>query len=184
MKILGISGSVRSDSHNTRLLRRAGELLPAGWELEVYDGLREIPSYDQDDDPHGERTVEELREAIAGADAVLFATPEYNSSIPGQLKNALDWVSRPRDESAVQDKPVAVISASTGQFGAIWAQAELRKVLGAMGARVVETDFALPRADDAWRLEGGLADDAHEQGLDEALSALIAEVERALALAA
>ena len=82
MRVLGISGSLRADSHNTRLLRHAAEHLPEGVELVLYDGLAAIPPYSEDLDPHGEDSVEALREAIAGADAVLFATPEYNSSIP------------------------------------------------------------------------------------------------------
>src|SRR3712207_3972084 len=98
MRVLGISGSLRRDSHNSALLRAAGKLLEAeGAELVVYDGLRDIPPYDEDDDPvdGGPEAVEQLREAVAGADAILFATPEYNSSIPGVLKNAIDWLSRP-----------------------------------------------------------------------------------------
>ena len=90
----------------------------------------------------GPAAVTALREAIADADAVLFATPEYNSSIPGVLKNAIDWASRPLADSPLRNKPVAVIGASTGMFGAVWAQAELRKVLGATGARVAEVELA------------------------------------------
>jgi len=96
MTILGISGSLRRDSHNTRALRAAADWLGEGVALEVWEGLKAIPPYDEDDDgPAAPAAVAELRSAIAGADAVLFATPEYNASIPGQLKNALDWVSRP-----------------------------------------------------------------------------------------
>jgi chromate reductase len=184
MRVLGISGSLRADSHNTRLLRRAAEHLPAGVELELFEGLGEIPPYTEDADVHGEKAVEALREAIADADAVLFATPEYNGSIPGQLKNALDWVSRPRAESALQNKPVAVISASTGQFGGVWAQNELRKVASTMGARAVETDFALSKADTAWHPSGALAEPSDDEKLAEALGALVAEVERSLLLVA
>ena len=92
----------------------------------------------------------ELRAAIADADGVLFATPEYNSSIPGFLKNALDWISRPLAESPLRGKDVAVVGAQTGMFGAVWAQAELRKVLGALGARVVDRELPLTLGDDAW----------------------------------
>ena len=96
MKILAISGSLRSDSLNSRVLRGAAEMLPAGVELELWDGLKEVPPYDEDDDvTPAPAAVARLRAAIAGADALLIATPEYNSSIPGQLKNALDWASRP-----------------------------------------------------------------------------------------
>lgn len=180
MRVLGISGSLRADSHNTALLRRAAEHLPGGIELEIYRGLREIPPYDDDALARGHPAVEALKGAISAADAVLFATPEYNGSIPGQLKNALDWVSRPAGESVIRNRPVAVISASTGQFGGVWAQAELRKVLGIMGARVVETDFALPKADGAWHPSGALAEPSDDEKLAEALGALVAEAERSL----
>src|SRR4051794_9551616 len=139
MRVLGISGSLRRDSHNTELLRAAASLLPSGVEFELYEGLRDIPLYDEDvcatEQP---AAVLRLKERIAAADAVLFATPEYNHSIPGVLKNALDWVSRPLAETPLKAKPVAVIGASTGMFGAVWAQAELRKVLGAIGAKVID----------------------------------------------
>src|SRR5579863_9119435 len=138
MRILGISGSLRRGSHNSALLRAAGSLLPPGAELVVYDGLREIPPYDEDMLATPPEAVVRLREAVAAADAVLIATPEYNHSIPGALKNALDWASRPFASNAFRGKPVAVIGASTGLFGAVWAQAETRKVLAAMGARVAE----------------------------------------------
>ena len=143
MKVLGISGSLRRGSHNTALLRAAAELLPDGVELELWDGLKAVPPYDEDDDDveSAPAAVASLRDAIAGADAVLFATPEYNHSIPGQLKNALDWLSRPLDRSPLLNKPVSVIGASQGAFGAVWAQAELRKVLGALGARVVDEEL-------------------------------------------
>src|SRR5215208_2564309 len=140
MRVLGISGSLRRNSHNTKLLRAAGELAEEhGAEFQVFDGLKAIPPYDEDDDiGSGPLAVARLRQAIAGADAVLFATPEYNSSIPGVLKNAVDWASRPPGASPLRNKPVAVIGASMGMFGAVWAQAELRKVLAALGARVLD----------------------------------------------
>lgn len=148
MRILAISGSLRAGSHNTVLLRAAAAAAPAGVEVEVYEGLKAIPPYDADDDFPGAqpRAVERLREALAEADAVLVATPEYNSSIPGVLKNALDWVSRPLAESPVRNKPAAVISSSTGMFGGVWAAAETRKVLGALGARTLEDTVVVPKA--------------------------------------
>src|SRR4051812_48253066 len=129
MRILAIAGSLRRDSHNVRLIRAAAETLPPGATLELWDGLRDVPLYDEDVDsrftPAG---VAALREAIAGADAVLIATPEYNASIPGVLKNALDWASRPYADNVLRGKPAAVVGASTGLFGAVWAQADTRKV--------------------------------------------------------
>ena len=136
MKVLGLSGSLRRDAHNTRLLRAAAALLPPGAELVEFDRLREIPPLDMDELDAGyvPESVSDLKAAIAEADAVLVATPEYNHSIPGQLKNALDWASRPLATNVLRNKPVAVVGASTGAFGAVWAQAELRKVLGISGS--------------------------------------------------
>ena len=147
MRVLGISGSLRRGSLNSALLRAAAERLPAGAELVEYERLRDVPPYDEDAEMAGTpAVVEELRAAVRGADAILIATPEYNSSIPGQLKNALDWVSRPAGKSVLNGKPAAVVGASTGMFGAVWAQAELRKVLGAMGGRVVEAELPVGHA--------------------------------------
>jgi chromate reductase len=151
MRVLGISGSLRRDSHNTELLRAAATLLPSGVEFELYEGLKDIPPYDEDEDRSQVGSVQRLKEHIAAADAVIFATPEYNHSIPGHLKNALDWVSRPLADTPLKGKPVAVIGASTGMFGAVWAQAELRKVLGAIGARVIDRELPVPMADEIVR---------------------------------
>jgi chromate reductase, NAD(P)H dehydrogenase (quinone) len=178
VKVLGISGSLRRDSHNTRLLRAAGEIVEEhGDEFEVFDGLKAIPPYDEDDDgPQSPPAVERLRRAIAGADVVLFATPEYNSSIPGVLKNAVDWASRPRASCALRNKHVAVIGASTGMFGAVWAQAEARKVLSAIGARVLDRELPVPSAADQFHLDGRLTDEEIERGLADTIEELSAAV--------
>ncbi len=147
MTILGIAGSLRAGSHNAQLLRLAAEELPQGVELVVFDGLAEIPAYDPDLEDLAPDAVDELKTAISEADAILVATPEYNGSIPGALKNALDWVSRPIAETPIRSKPVAVIGASTGAFGAVWAQRELKKVLGLMGARVLDVELPVAKAD-------------------------------------
>ena len=149
MTILGIPGSLRAGSHNAQLLRLAAEELPEGVELVVFDGLPEIPAFDQDLEDLAPDVVDALKAAIAEADGLLIATPEYNGSIPGALKNALDWVSRPIAESPVRGKPVAVIGASTSAFGALWAQRELKKVLGVMGARVLDAELPIAKADRA-----------------------------------
>jgi chromate reductase, NAD(P)H dehydrogenase (quinone) len=156
MKILAISGSLRAGSHNTDLLQAAAASAPDGVDVEVYAGLKEIPPYDADDDVPGAQPepVRRLKAALEEADAVLIATPEYNSSIPGVLKNALDWVSRPLAESPVRNKPVAVLSSSTGMFGGVWAAAETRKVMGALGARALEDTVAVPKAHE--RLAAGV----------------------------
>ena len=181
MRILLISGSLRRDSHNTKLLRAAAELLPPGTEHELLDAgvLKAVPPYSEDDDA-GERpaAVVALRRAIERADGVLFSTPEYNGSIPGQLKNALDWVSRPVATTALRGKPVAVVGASTSLFGAVWAQAETRKVLGALGGRVVEAELPVARAGDVYR-DGRLElspEQSHQ--LEEMLATLVAEAEQ------
>src|ERR1041384_1957328 len=120
MRVLGISGSLRERSHNRALLEAAAGLLPPGVELELFDGLADVPLYNEDTDhdqpPAG---VRELREAIDQADALLFATPEYNGSVPGVLKSAVDWASRPARAGALWGKTAAVMGASTGTYGAL-----------------------------------------------------------------
>ena len=148
MKVLGISGSLRAGSHNRRLLRAAADLLPPGAELEVFEGLGQIPPFDEDEESSPPPAVLALKQAIADADVVLISTPEYNHSIPGVLKNALDWVSRPMAENPMRGKWALVIGASTGMFGAVWAQAETRKVLGALGARVLDEELPVAKAPD------------------------------------
>jgi len=176
MRILGISGSLRRDSHNTNLLRTAAEVAGPDVELELYAALKDVPPFDQDDEAHPRpESVARLNEAIANADAVLFSTPEYNASIPGQLKNAIDWVSRPVATNALRNKPVAVVGASTGAFGAAWAQAELRKVLAALGARVLDLELPVPHAHTRFE-EGELTDDEIRTSLAEVVEALAAEM--------
>ena len=147
MQILGISGSLRAGSVNTLLLRLAAEELPEGVGLELYDVLASIPPFDQDLVDLAPDQVERLKEAVAEADAILVATPEFNGSIPGQLKNAIDWVSRPLADNPARGKPAAVIGASTSSFGGIWAQRELRKVLGILGTRVLDVELPIAKAD-------------------------------------
>jgi chromate reductase, NAD(P)H dehydrogenase (quinone) len=179
MNVLGISGSLRRASHNTTLLRAAAELLPPPVELEVFEGLKAVEPYDEDDDrgpgPVGARR---LREAIEAADAVLIATPEYNASIPGQLKNAIDWASRPKGLNALWGKPTAVVGASTGMFGAVWSQAELRKALGTAGARVVDEELPVARADDAFTEDGRLKDQELRERYEDILDQLVSQAEQ------
>jgi len=176
MRVLAISGSLRRDSNNSALLRALREEAPAGVEVEVWDGLKEVPPYDGDDDVvPGPAQVEAFRSLVREADAVFFATPEYNSSIPGALKNALDWASRPLATNAFRNKPVAVIGSSAGAFGGVWAAAELRKVLGAMGARVTEVEMAVGHAHDKLDEAGELTDHDVRDDLREALESLLAE---------
>ena len=176
MRILGISGSLRHGSYNTKLLRAAAKLLPDDVELAVWDGLKAVPPFDEDDEEQPPTAVAYLRESIGGADALLFATPEYNSSVPGQLKNAIDWASRPTATAVLRNKPVAVIGASTGMFGAVWAQAELRKVLATAGARVGEGDVPVAHADSRFDETGRLADEDLEAQLADVVHGLMAQV--------
>ncbi|HEX5622127.1 MAG TPA: NAD(P)H-dependent oxidoreductase [Solirubrobacteraceae bacterium] len=178
MRVLGISGSLRRDSYNSGLLRAAAELLPSGAELEVFDGLKAIPPYDADDDVDvAPAPVRELREAIAAADAVLIATPEYNASVPGVLKNALDWASRPHATNPLRGKPAAVVGTSTGMFGAVWAQSDARKILSTIGARVVDRELPVPEAAERFDASGTLQDPEVEAQLSELLVDLADAVE-------
>ena len=184
MKVLGLSGSLRAGSHNSKLLRAAGDLLPGEAELVEFDGLKLIPPFDEDDEHSRPEEVQALFDAIAGADAVLVSTPEYNHSIPGQLKNALDWLSRPLAESPLRNKPTAVVGASTGLFGAVWAQADARKVLSAIGARVIDRELPIGMADDAFHPHGALVDDDVSLTLAGILAELHAEARASLAAVA
>ena len=178
MRVLGISGSLRRNSLNSALLRVAAERLPAGAELFTFERLAEIPPFSEDAEMGpAPDAVRELREAMRAADAVLIATPEYNHSLPGQLKNTLDWASRPAGQSALTGKPAAAIGASKSMFGGVWAQAELRKVLSAMGGRVVEAELPVAQAhehlvDGRLELEPGQA-----ERLEEILAELTAAAE-------
>jgi chromate reductase len=176
MRILGIAGSLRRDSHNRRLLRAAGTLLPPGATLDEWDGLAAIPAFDEDLETTPPDVVRDFLAEIATADAVLIATPEYNASVPGALKNALDWASRPFPDNVLRDKPAVVIGASTGLFGAVWAQAEVRKVLKTSGAHVLESELPVGMADAAFDEEGGLADPDLVARLQDLVSDLAREV--------
>ncbi len=147
MRILGIAGSLRSGSLNRELLRLASEETPERVDIETWDGLREIPPFDADLEDPEPAAVSAFKDAVRDADAVLIVTPEYNGSVPGVLKNAIDWASRPDVLTGpFRNKPVAVVSASTGMFGGMWAGAELKKVMGLVGARVVDADLAVAKA--------------------------------------
>ena len=176
MRVLGISGSLRRASHNRMLLRAAAEELPSDATFEIWDGLAELPAYDEDlDTVPAPAAVQELRDAIAAVDAVLISTPEYNASIPGALKNALDWASRPFPENPLRGKPVAVMGTSTGLFGAVWSQAETRKVLKTIGAHVLEEELPVGQADHAFDEDGALIDPDQQELLQEVVTALVRE---------
>jgi chromate reductase len=174
MRVLGISGSLRRGSHNFTLLRAAAAELPLDAELEVWGRLADLPAYDEDLDAAGAPlAVRRLRRAITVADAVIIATPEYNGSVPGALKNALDWASRPWPDNSLRGKPACVIGASTGLFGAVWAQAEVRKILTTIGADVVENELPVGQAHDAFDDRGQLVDPELRLRLSESIAALV-----------
>jgi chromate reductase len=172
LRILGISGSLRTGSYNSAALDAADGLLPDGVQLDRFIGLADLPVYSEELDVGGrELSVQRMRCAIARADGILIATPEYNASLPGGLKNALDWASRPFPDNSLRNKPVAVIGASTGIFGATWAQAETRKVLKTIGADVLDDE--LPIRDAESRFRDGRLDPETESQLGELIGALI-----------
>jgi len=182
VRIAGIAGSLRAGSHNLALLRAAAGLLPPGVELVTYEGLGELPPFSED--LEAPASVERLRAFIASAEALLVATPEYNGSIPGVLKNALDWASRPYPDNSVRGLPTAVTGASTGLFGAVWAQADARRVLARMGARVVDEELPIGQAADAFTPDGELADPELAEALRALLEQLVEAGREPLAAAA
>src|SRR5438067_10677944 len=175
MKVLAISGSLRAASHNAARLRAAAELVPKGTGFELYHGLELLPPYNEDrdtEDPPAE--VARLREAIESADAVLFSTPEYNGTMPGQLKQAVDWASRPHGpDAALWGKPVAVIGASVTDYGAMWAQDHLRRALGLAGARVLDSEFPVAAAPQLFDEQGRLTDPETRERLTELVQSLV-----------
>ena len=172
MRLLAISGSLRRRSYNSALLGAAAAECGPDVGFLLWRGLDTIPAYSEDVD-EVPLSVALLKEEIAAADAILFATPEYNASVPGALKNALDWVSRPFEANPLRRKPVAVIGASQGAFGAAWAQAELRKILQTIGARVEARELLVAHAQHAFTLEGRLRDPQHAAALTAILGALL-----------
>jgi chromate reductase, NAD(P)H dehydrogenase (quinone) len=172
-RILAIPGSLRTESYNRRLLEAARELAPAHVEVELWGGLKRVPPFDEDDENDPGAAVLELRDAIAQADAVLIATPEYNSSLPGQLKNALDWASRPRRTSVLRGKPLAVIGAGPRPSAAERGVGEARVVLGAIGARVLDAELAVARVSEQFDDGGRLAAVAQRRDLKKLLERLV-----------
>lgn len=140
VRILALVGSLRAGSHNRQLAEAAVDAAPEGVELSIYDGLADLPFYNEDVDTDEARpaAADRFREAAQGADGFLLFSPEYNGTIPAVLKNAIDWASRPYGEGALGGKPVAVVGTAFGQYGGVWAQDEARKAVGIAGARPLE----------------------------------------------
>lgn len=180
MKILAISGSLRKDSYNNQLLRSASHLMPAevSYEIMPRDLLSAIPAFNEDIEEPAPEAVEAVRNRIKEADGILIATPEYNHSLPGWLKNVIDWCSRPTREAAFKGKDVVVIGASTGMFGALWSQAETRKTLGGAGARVVDLELAVAGADEAFDESDQLIDPEMRKQLETVVEELLSAAEQ------
>lgn len=182
MRIIALVGSLRRDSYSARLARAAADLAPDGVEIVPAAGLSLLPGYNQDDDtdstiaPAPEsapEAVESLREQIAGADAILVVTPEYNAGPPGLLKNAIDWASRPHGSSALAGKPAAIVSSSPMPFGGIWANQQLRKSFTITGTPTVERELAIGKVDEKLDASGRLIDDAARTDLVNLLTDLV-----------
>jgi chromate reductase len=184
VRILCVAGSMRRGSFNRKLLKAASELAPPAAELVPWDGLKRVPPFDEDDEKTPDPAVVALREAIARADAVLIATPQYNASLPGQLKNALDWASRPYETNVLREKPVAVIGASPSPSGAARSQAEARTVLGAIGADVLDAELPIARAFEQFDDRGQLASHTHRRRLRRVVEQLAARARERQRLAA
>lgn len=185
IKILAISGALRAASTNTALVRAAQQLAPEGVEIELYDGLRELPHFDQDLEADVPAQVADLRARIEAADGVLISSPEYNYTIPGVLKNALDWASRPYGQSVLTGKPVAIMGASGSGFGTVRAQNHLRDVFHWLDAKVVaKPEVHVGNNWERFDGEGNLVDETSRNlvaGLVAALTVLIEENQKVAA---
>ncbi|MCO1653429.1 NADPH-dependent FMN reductase [Pseudonocardia humida] len=173
--VLGVAGSLRRASVNRALLAAAGHELPTGARLVVYDDLAALPPFDEDAEAGPVHpAVAGLRAAIAAADVLLVATPEYNASLPGVLKNALDWASRPHGSAALAGKPAAAVGAGPGPSGAATAQADLLRVLARAGAVASGGPLPVPAAFRAFGEDGRLLDPERRAALADLLRALCA----------
>lgn len=173
INILGIVGSLRKDSYNAFALKTAQELLPDAVTLETVN-LRGIPVYNQDDEMAPPAAVLEFKQKIMAADAILFATPEYNYSLPGGLKNAIDWASRPYGKSAWQGKTAAIMGVSIGNFGTARAQYDLRKILVALDMPVVvQPEVMIGNAAERFDQNGVLTDERSRNLIKKLLNTLV-----------
>lgn len=171
--ILGFAGSLRKSSYNKMLLRVAAELLPKNARLEILD-LKDVPLFNQDLEYDVPEVVKQFKKKIESADALLIATPEYNGSIPGVLKNALDWASRPYGSNSLDGKPVAIMSASLGMLGGARAQTHLRQILSHLNAYVVNgPEVIVNFADKKFDAEGNLKDEAAKEYIRQLLENLV-----------
>lgn len=179
-RVLGICGSLRAGSYNRGLLRAAQELAPAGMEIAIFEGLGKIPLYDDDVEGRGDpEPVAAFKSAIQSADALLFATPEYNYGIPGPLKNAIDWASRPAGRSVLMGKPAAIMGATMGNYGTVRAQMSLRQVfLFTQTQALLQPEVLVARAHEKFDPSGRLVDEATRKVIGLQLQAFAAWIAR------
>jgi len=170
--ILGMSGSLRAASCNTALLHAASDLATPKQRVSRWSDLAAVPPFNEDHEHEPDAAVVALRRAVQRCDALLIATPEYNTTLPGQLKNALDWLSRPDDDNALSSKPVSVIGASQSPYGAQWSQQAVRQVLSACGAELVDAALHVPHCDTAFTADYQLRGDAQRRALVDTLTDL------------
>ena len=175
IKILGIAGSVRKASFNKSALRAAQKLVPDGASIEIFD-IDGLPGFNQDEEKNPPAKVTELKAKIRAADAILFVTPEYNYSIPGVLKNAIDWASRPYGDSAWNGKPVAVMGASVGVIGTARAQYHLRQVFVFLDMHAVNQPEVMINASKSFDEQGNLTDPQTKDLIGKLLSNLVKKV--------
>jgi chromate reductase, NAD(P)H dehydrogenase (quinone) len=180
-KVLAISGSLRKASYNTGLLRAAKDHAPEDVEIEIYEDLESLAPYNEDRESSEPESVLSLKARISAADALLIATPEFNTTLPGQIKHLVDWGSRPYGPEAVlYGKPIAVIGASKTDYGAMWAQDHLRKALGIAGARVTDAELSVGQAPTKFDDNGDLVDEETFEQLEHVVRQLV-EHHRAVA---
>jgi chromate reductase, NAD(P)H dehydrogenase (quinone) len=172
VRILGIAGSLRRGSYNRAALRAATKLLPEGATLDLFE-LDGIPGFNQDDEQNPPEKVVQLKRRVREADAILFVTPEYNYSVPGVLKNAIDWASRPYGESAWSGKPAAIMGASIGAIGTARAQYHLRQMMVFLNMFPVnQPEVMIGNAADRFDAEGNLTDETTKDYIRKLLQAL------------
>lgn len=174
IKVLGIAGSLRAGSYNMAALKAVQKMAPEGMEIEIYERLGEIPPFNQDEENNPNEAVKELKEKIRTADAIFFATPEYNYSIPGVLKNAIDWASRPYGQNAWEGKPVAIMGASIGALGTSRAQYHLRQSFVFLDMHPLNRpEVMIMNAQEKFDEAGNIKDAHTEEKIKELLDALI-----------
>jgi chromate reductase len=173
VRILGIAGSLRRDSYNHATLRAATELVPEGASIETFE-LDGIPGFNQDEEQNPPAKVVELKKRVRQADAILFVTPEYNYSIPGVLKNAIDWASRPYGDSAWNGKPAAIMGASVGAIGTARAQYHLRQMMVFLNMFPInQPEVMIANASDRFDAAGNLTDDGTKDFIRQLLQSLV-----------